>query len=239
MTFGLSLLTAAQQPPVKVNVLNVCSPSPEEQREISSALARIPQKASFSQDFEIDRGRSTLDQSAELVQAGPSAQMSGEPGTADWVRIRREFPGPSPFARVQYSFSRDPRSMVETLVFLVRDPTDLMQIAIEDSVPAETTPANMLAADTPASRVKLERFGKSSIVLARCAATESGPAPDQSKYEPLFQSASAIAAKYRSLLGVRRMVPAELTRVAAVVTATTVTRGKSGPKKTAPQNKSQ
>jgi hypothetical protein len=237
--FGLASLAAAQQPPVKVNVLNVCSPSPEDQREISSALARIPQKASFSQDFEIDRGRSTLDQSAGFLQAGQTAQMSGEPGAADWVRIRREFPGSSPFSRVQYSFSRDPKSMVETLVFLVRDPADLMQIAIEDSVPAETTPANMLATDTPASRVKLERFGKSSIVLARCSATETGPAPDQSKFEPLFQSASAIAAKYRSLLGVRRMIPAELARIAAAGPTTAGTRGKPEAKKTVPPSKSQ
>jgi hypothetical protein len=236
---GVALLAFTQQPPVKVNVLNVCSPSPEEQQEIAAALARIPQKASFGQDFEIDRGRSVLDHSADLLAAGQNAQMSDEAGTADWVRMRREFPPSSQFARVQYSFSLDSKSMVETLVFLVRDPKDLMQIAVEDSAPVEATPANMLSADTPASRIKLERFGKSSIVLARCSATERGPAPDQSKYEPLFQSASAIAAKYRHLLGVRHLVPAELARIAAVERPGGASSAKPSAKKTAPQNKSQ
>jgi hypothetical protein len=206
---------AQEQPPVKVNVLNVCSPSAEEQQEIASALARIPQKASFSQDFEIDRGRSIPDQSARLLAGVQGAELPSDAGPADWVRIRREFPASSPFSTVQYSFSRDAKSMVETLVFRVRDPKDVMQIAVEDSASAVTTPASMLATDTPSSRIKLERFGKSSIVLARCSASEAGPAPDQSAYEPLFQSASAIAAKYRNLLGVRRAVPEEMSRIAA------------------------
>jgi hypothetical protein len=205
---------AQEQPPVKVNVLNVCSPSPEEQQEIASALGRIPQKPSFSQDFEIDRGRSIPEQSAALMTAGQSAQLPSDAGPADWVRIRREFPGSSPFSSVQYSFSRDAKSMVETLVFRVRDPKDVMQIAVEDSASSVTTPATMLTTDTPSSRIKLERFGKSSVVLARCSASESGPAPDQSAYEPLFQSASAIAAKYRNFLGVRRAVPEEMSRIA-------------------------
>jgi hypothetical protein len=135
------------------------------------------------------------------------------------VRIRREFPGSSPFSTVQYSFSRDAKSMVETLVFRVRDPKELMQIAVEDSASAVTTPSSMLATDTPASRIKLERFGKSSIVLARCSGSEGSPPPDQTAYEPLFQSASAIAAKYRNLLGVRHAVPEEMSRINVAGTA--------------------
>src|SRR5437764_13096145 len=100
--------------------------------------------------------------------------------------------------------------MIETLVFRVRDPKDLMQVSIEDGASAVTTPAAMLATNTPATRIKLERFGKSSVVLARCYATDQGPAPDQSAYEPLFQSASAIVANYRGLLGRLRMVPVDL-----------------------------
>lgn len=205
---------AQEQAPVKLNVLNVCSPSPEERQEIASALSRIPQKAAFSQDFEVDRGRSIPDQSPNLLVSGQNAQLASDAGPAEWVRIRREFPASSPFSTVQYSFSRDDKSMVETLVFRVRDPKDVMQIAVEDSVSAVTTPASMLATDTPSSRIKLERFGKSSIVLARCSGSEAGSAPDQSAYEPLFHSASAIAAKYRGFLGVRRTVPEELSRVA-------------------------
>jgi hypothetical protein len=216
LIFLLSLHAAAQeQPPVKVNVLNVCSPSKEDQQEIASALAHLPQKPSFSQDFEIDRGRSMPDQSANILPGAENAQVASQAGPADWVRIRREFPSASAFSTVQYSFSRDSNSMVETLVFRIRDPKDVMQIALEDSASAVTTPTSMLATDTPASRIKLERFGKSSIVLARCSASEDRPVPDQSAYEPLFQSASAIVAKYRNILGVRHMVPAEIARLSS------------------------
>jgi hypothetical protein len=213
------LVTAQQQPQpqVKLNVLNVCAPSAEDQQQITAALQRIPLMASFTQDFEIDRGRSLLDQGADLLklgQLGQNAQMASDPGTSDWVRVRREFPAPAQFATVQYSFSKDSKSLVETLVFRVRDPKDLLQIAIEDSTSAVATPANMLATDTPATRIKLERFGKPSIVLARCQGKEGEP-PDQSAYEPLFRSASAIAANYRDLLNVRHTVPEELARVAA------------------------
>lgn len=204
---------AQEQAPVKVNVLNVCTPSQEEQKEIASALSRIPQKPAFSQDFEIDRGRSVPDQGTTLLAGGQSAQVASDEAPAEWVRIRREFPASSPFTTVQYSFSRDAKSMVETLVFRVRDPKDVMQIAVEDSASTVTTAASMLATDTPSSRIKLERFGKSSIVLARCSASEAGPAPDQTAYEPLFHSASEIASRYRGLLGVRRTVPEELSRI--------------------------
>jgi len=210
---------SAQQPPqpqVKLNVLNVCTPTAEAQQEIASALQRIPHTASFSRDFEIDRGRSLLDQGADLLKLGQNAEMSSDLGTSDWVRVRREFPAPAMFATVQYSFSKDSASLVETLVFRVRDPKDLLLVAIEDSAPAASTAANLLATDTPATRIKLERLGKPSIVLSRCLGSEGGPPPDQSIYEPLFRSASAIAANYRDLLGVRRTVPEELARIGAM-----------------------
>jgi hypothetical protein len=105
--------------------------------------------------------------------------------------------------------------MVETLVLRVRDPKDLLQVAIEDNASAVTTPASMLATDTPPSRIKLERFGKSSVVLARCQGDPSSgqPAPDQSAYDPLFRSGASIMSAYRGLLGVRRLVPEELARI--------------------------
>jgi hypothetical protein len=74
----------------------------------------------------------------------------------------------------------------------------------------------MLSTSTPASRVKLERFGKSSVVLARCAATEAAPPPDQSAYEPLFQAASSVLSNYRGLLNARTTVPEELARLDGV-----------------------
>jgi len=203
----------ATQPKVKVNVLNVCAPSPEEQQEIASALARIPKQPIFGPDFEVDRGRSTLDERPDFLKTGESAQISADSGTADWVRIRREFSVQALFSTVQYSFSRDPKNMVETLVFRVRDPKDLLQVAIEDNASAVTSPAGMLATNTPASRIKLERFGKSSVVLARCQGNEGTPPPDQSKYETLFQSATAMVANYRILLAARQTVPDELVRM--------------------------
>jgi hypothetical protein len=228
------ILLAQQQPPVKMNVINVCSPSPEEQKEIASALERIPQKPSFSQDFEVDRGHSLPDQAGTplpLSQNGDSGS-----GAADWVRIRREFPGSSPFSTVQYSFSRDDKSMVETLVFRIRDPKDVMQVAVEDAASAVTSPASMLATDTPSSRIKLERFGKSSIVLARCNGSDGSPPPDQSAYEPLFHSASTIAANYRDILGVRRTVPEEMARISGTARSKGV---KSVNKNSGQQKKSQ
>jgi hypothetical protein len=235
---GLVYLAGAQQssqPQVKVNMLNVCSPSPQDQQEIASALARIPKQPLFSPDFEVDRGRSTLEERPDFLKAGESAQFSSDSGTADWVRIRREFSVQASFSTVQYSFSHDPNNMVETLIFHVRDPKDLMQVAIEDNASAVTTPATMLSTSTPASRIKLERFGKSSVVLARCPGTEGSPPPDQSAYEPLFQSATAIVANYRSLLAARSTVPAELARVSAVEATKAKPAAKSPAKRAVPE----
>ena len=208
---------AAQQPSqpapkVKVNVLNVCSPSTEEQQQIASALSRIPKQPIFSQDFEVDRGQSSLDEAAGFLQ--PAAKTgSSDPAIATWVRIRREFAVQALFSTVQYSFSVDSKDMVETVVFHVRDPKDLLEVAIEDSASAVTAPAAMLDADTPANHIKLARFGKPSIVLARCSAPEGAPPIDQSAYEPLFKSASAVVDNYRHLLEARRLVPEELARI--------------------------
>jgi hypothetical protein len=129
------------------------------------------------------------------------------------VRIRRDFPNGETFSNVQYSFSRDKEEMVETLVFRLREPKDLLEISIESRAASVTTAATMLSASTPAGRVKLERFGKSSVVLARCSGSNGGPAPDQSAYEPLFSSASSILSDYRGVLDARKLIPAELARI--------------------------
>jgi hypothetical protein len=204
---------SSTQPQVKVNLLNVCTPSAEEQKEIAAALARVPKQPLFAPDFEISHGLSTLTDAPNFLQPGQRAQMSDEPSVARYVRIRREFAVQALFASVQYSFSNDGRNMVETLVLHVREPKDLIQVSMEDSASAIGSPENMVAANTPASRVRLERFGKSSIALARCTGSENGPPPDQSAYEPLFRSASEVLANYRSLLSVRRTVPAELAQI--------------------------
>ncbi len=196
-------------------MLNVCSPPADEQKEIAAALGRVPKQPLFSQDFEVDRGRSTLDESPAFLQGGDTTPVSSGPSIASWVRIRREFGVQAAFSTVQYSFSRDEKNMSETLTFRVRDPKDLLQVSLEDSAAAVTSAADMLATNTPVRRVRLERFGKSSVVLARCLAAEGSPAPDQSAYEPLFQSATGIIANYRGLLGARHTVAEELARIAS------------------------
>lgn len=212
---------AAQEPPanppptpqVKVNMLNVCTPSADEQKEIAAALARIPKQPLFSADFEVTRGRSTLTDMPSFIAASQPGHIAGEPSVANYVRIRREFSVQALFASVQYSFSNDGANMVETLVLHVRDPKDLIQVALEDSASSVTSSEAMLASNTPPNRVRLERFGKSSIALARCSAADSGAAIDQSAYEPLFRGASDVLANYRALLSVKKIVPEELAAI--------------------------
>src|SRR4051794_21346453 len=205
-----------QQPQVKVNMLNVCTPSAEEQKEIASALARVPKQPLFGSDFEVSRGRSTLTEMPAILQAGQAGHVAGEPSVASYVRIRREFSVQAMFSLVQYSFSNDGITMVETLVLHVRDPKDLIQVSMEDSASAVTSAEAMLGSNTPVNRVRLERFGKPSVALARCSAAEGGPAPDQSAYEPLFRGASDVLANYRALLGVKTTVPQELVKINGV-----------------------
>jgi hypothetical protein len=206
---------SAQQPQVKVHILNVCTPSADEQKELSSALAKVPGKPAFSKDYEVARGHSTLDPSTPIP--GMQPLPPGTVSAADWVRVRREFPDATLFSNVQYSFSVDATNMVETLVLRLRDPKDLMEVAIEDSASAVASAAAMLSTATPVSRVKLERFGKSSVVLARCSGegseAEGNPTTNQTAYEPIFHAASSIMERYRDALGARKMVPQELARL--------------------------
>jgi len=201
------------QPQVKVNMLNVCTPSAEEQKEIAAALARIPKQPLFGSDFEVSRGRSTLEDMPTFLQPGQGGHVAGEPPVASYVRIRREFSVQALFASVQYSFSNDGQTMIETLVLHVREPKDLIQVSLEDSASSVASAEAMLSVNTPASRVRLERFGKSSVALARCSPAQDRPVPDQSAYEPLFRGASDVLANYRRLLGVGVIVPEELAKI--------------------------
>lgn len=201
---------------MKVSVLNVCAPPADQQKELFSALARVPGKPAFSKDFEVARGHSTLDQSAP-IPGMEQLPVAGTVSSADWVRVRREFPDSTLFSTVQYSFSTDAKDMVETLVLRVRDPKDLIEISIEDSASTVTSAAAMLSASTPVSRIKLERFGKSSVVLARCGGESAGgtSAVDQSAYEPIFHAASSIMEHYRAALDAPKTVPQELSHLGA------------------------
>jgi len=182
-------------------MLNVCTPSAEEQKEIASALSRIPKEPLFGTDFEVSRGRSTLTDMPGFVQPGQAGHVAGEPSVASYVRIRREFSVQALFASVQYSFSSDGQNMIETLVLHVRDPKDLIQVSLEDTASAVTSPAAMLSTNTPVNHIRLERFGKSSVALARCSASEGG------------RSASDVLSNYRALLKARAIIPEELAKV--------------------------
>jgi hypothetical protein len=196
VVFLSALAAAQQQPQVRVNYLNVCAPAAAEQKEIGGALARIARRPAFAADFEVARGRSALADSA----------------VSRWVRIRREFRPDSPFTNVQYSFSVDEQNATETLVFRLREAKDVMQVSVEQSA-ATARPEEALAAAASVTRIRLERFGKSSVALARCGDS------DQSAYEPLFRSASEVLAAYRTALDVRRTVPGDLARIEGSTTA--------------------
>ena len=188
-------------------MLNVCTPSAEEQKEIAAALARVPKQPLFGADFEVSRGRSTLSEMPAILAAGQPGHVPGEASVASYVRVRREFSVQALFSSVQYSFSNDGQNMIETLVFHVRDPKDLIEVSLEDSASSVTTAQAMLSANNPVSHLRLERFGKSSVALARCSATAEGPAPDQGAYEPLFRIASDVLSTYRALINAKVIVP--------------------------------
>lgn len=170
------------QPQVKLNYLNVCTPSAEDQAEIKAAFAKVSPKPAFSRDYEISRGRATLENEPE----------------ARFVRLRRDFAAGSPLLTAQYSLSVDSRDTVETLVLRMRDPKEFHEVALEDRVSTGSIqPSALLGIQTPISHIQLERITKNSIVLARC------PNADQSAYDPLFHQANDIMAEYRTALGLR------------------------------------
>jgi len=89
----------------------------------------------------------------------------------------------------------------------------------------------MLSSSTPVSRVKLERFGKASVALARCSGGEGTPVTDQSAYEPIFRAASSIMERYRDALGARKMVPQELAQLGVGTSSRTTPKAGAGGKK--------
>ena len=170
------------KPEVRLNYLNVCTPSPDEQAVLKAALAKISSKPAFSPDFEVSRGRTTLQDATG----------------SKFVRLRRDFTAESPWLTAQYSMSTDPQNTIETLVLRLRDTKDFHEISMEDRVSTEAAaPATVLAADTPPVRVRIERLGKGAVALARC------PNVDQSAYEPLFKQMAEVMARYRGALGMR------------------------------------
>jgi hypothetical protein len=180
----------SQQPQVKMTVLNVCSLTEADAQTLTAALGRIPSAPSFIADFEIARGISTQHEDRSR-----------------WVRMRREFSGTS-FSTAQYALTADDHAVVETLVIRSREPKDVVQISLEATVSAGR-PQEVVMSDTPVNRIRLERSGGTSIVLARCQNS------DQSASEPAFSSASQVFRAYRKALGVGHTVAAEFARLDA------------------------
>ena len=149
---------------------------------LKSALSQVSGNPVFAEDFEISRGRATMEDAP----------------VSKFVRLRRDFAAQSALMTAQYSMSTDNQMTVETLVLRMRDPKEFHEISFEDRVSAgAASPLTIVGTDTPATRIRVERLGKSSVVLSRCQAA------DQSLYEPLFKQASELMARYRGLLGLR------------------------------------
>lgn len=189
--------TAPGSPKLRLNMVQVCTPSDVEKSELSAAMARVPEKPLLAPDFEVARGRTT---------------ERGE--ASDWVRMRRDFASDSPFTSVQFLLSVSATGMDETLVFHFKanKAGEPLQLSFSNQISAGT-PAAVLNSDTPPDHIRLERFGKSSLILARC------PNVDQGAYAPLFQMAEDRFARFRTVLQIRTTVPAELAQLKASRTA--------------------
>jgi len=124
---------------------------------------------------------------------------------------------------VQYSLSADPENTVETVVFRGRDAKDLLALSIEDKLStAVSKPATVIESDTPASRVRLERAGKTTVALARCEGV------DQSRYEPIFAQASSVFVDYRRILKLRAMLANDIAWLASGPSAARTKTAPSG-----------
>jgi hypothetical protein len=198
------------QPPVKVNYLNVCAPGTEEQAEIKSAFARVGPKPAFSHDFEVSRGRATVEDSKD----------------ARFVRLRKDMSVESPLLTAQYSMSTDDINIIETLVVRTRDPKQFHELSLEDRVTSGAVPAaGVLGMDTPVTRIRLERFSKASIVLTRCQDQ------DQKAYEPLFRQATDIMSEYRKAMALRNALGSDINWLNASQATTPKTPGPATRKK--------
>ena len=191
----------AAKPRIQVSFLNSCHPAFTDSEDIHRALARLKERVAFTSDFVITRGVTTL---SEEQARGARVTAEGSATRSPWVRIRRNFGEKAAIASVQYTFSVEGRSVGEILSLAPRDAHDVVEVLISSSVVG--TPAQAIAADTPPERIRVERYGRSSLVLQRCG-------EDQTVYEPVFEEARQVFERYRSALGVKTLVPAELARL--------------------------
>lgn len=197
---------AIPPPKIQVNFLNTCRPAQADLEEMGRALSRVKAKPVFSADFEISRGLTTLSE-AEARAVGASTEGGSIP--SKWVRIRKEFPDKAILTNAQYSLIVEGNAISEVLALHLGEgrsgeDKEILQILISNSVTGSAS--RVMKEDTPPDRIRIERFGKASLVLARCGGV------NQSSYEPLFLAADEILQKYRAAMAVKSLVPVELAR---------------------------
>jgi hypothetical protein len=176
------------KPQTRVSVVNVCALTEADALLMAASLNSVPLKPAFAADFEISRGL-----------AAPKGALPSR-----WARVRRDFATGASFITAQYSIAADESGgVIETLVLAPREHRSFLQLSIEAEVTAGS-PDQVLAGETPATHVRLERTG-SNLVLARC------PQADQSAMQPLFAGAANVLNAYRKALKVKALA-AELTR---------------------------
>lgn len=185
---GCNRALGQEKPKVQVNVMNVCTPGTVEQAQLAVALEQIVLRPSFGPDFEVARGRTT----------------GG--GVSDWVRLRREFHGDPVLSNVQYLITESGHRVQQKIVFHTKasGPGELLQLSLEAETGEGVTAAQVLSSAVAPTRIRLERFGGPSLVLARC------PQAEQGVYEPLFRRAAERFAAYFAALDVKRLAAAEL-----------------------------
>lgn len=189
------------KPRFKVSFVNSCRPTQADVAEMRQLLQQFHTEPAFATDFEIARGVTTLTE-AEARAAGVSTDAAGQPSL--WVRLHRDLPPASPLSGAQYSISLENHSVSEVLVLHLRNTEKAMQIVLSNTVTG--TPEQALHTLTPPDRLRVERYGKPSLILARCPV-------DQSAYELLFTLGREVFETYRKTMGVERIVPAELERL--------------------------
>ena len=180
---------SGNQPQIRLNYMNVCVPNAKDQEVLVSALNSMLPAASPIADYEQTRGRATTEN--EVVW---------------YIRLRREFPAKSAFTTAQYTIQEDGEKMSEVLVLHPRDSKTTLQILLEDSAPLQSGPlASFLSVNSPVTRIKIERFGSSSVGLSRCEEA------DQHAYDAIFHQASQVFAAYRGSLGLKSLLRTDLT----------------------------
>ena len=185
---GANCALGQEKPKVQLNVMNVCTPNVAEQAQLAVALEQITLQPSFGPDFEVARGRTT-----------------GE-GVSDWVRLRREFRRDPVLNNVQYLLTESGHRVQQKIVFHTKASLqgEALQVSLESETGEAAAAAQALSSPPPPARIRLERFGGPSLVLARC------PQAEQSVYEPLFRTAGERFAAYFAALDVKRLATAEL-----------------------------